>query len=279
MNCFQLLAWLGVGLTALSSCGKTTVPDPAPVATTGPLAVTIENVVGPDPLVLDTRTYTSPAGEAFTVTKFNYYLSNFVLRRADGSTYAVPESYFLVRETAPGSAVPDGKHIVLPNIPVGDYTGLSFLIGVDEERNTAGAQTGALAPENAMFWSWNQGYIFLQLEGTSPQSGDTGTHLLAYHIGDFRRPNNLRVVAPPLPAGSLLQVQAGHTPELHLQANLLRLFEGTNAQLTNPVLFGPSWSAVGGTAAGRLATNYSGSAERGVVGTNSLFRVVAVHGH
>ena len=286
MNRFQLVALLGLGAAALGGCGKKAASDPAPAtpptvvaATAGPLAVAVENVVGPDPLVLDTRTYASPAGEAFTVTKFNYYLSNFKLRRADGSEYAVPDSYFLVRETAPGSPVSDGKHFVLPNVPVGSYTGISFLIGVDEERNTAGAQTGALAPENGMFWSWNQGYIFLQMEGLSPQSGDTGSHLLAYHIGDFQRPNNLRVVAPPLPGGAAIEVQAGRTPELHLRANLLRLFESYDPQLSNPVRFGPTWSAVGGAAAGRFATNYSGSAERGVPGTNSMFSVVAVHGH
>jgi hypothetical protein len=245
--------------------------------TVGRLSIDVENVVGPDPLVLETHTYTSPAGEAFTVSNFRYYLSNFKLQKADGSAYAVPESYFLVRELRPGDPWTDtGKHIVLDSIPAGQYTGLSFLIGVDEERNTAGAQTGALSPSNYMFWGWQQGYIFLQMEGNSALSGDASTHLLSYHIGDFSRPNNLREVAPSLPGGTTIRVAGGGSPALRLRADVLRLFTGGTPDTTFPVQFGPFWSAVGGRDAGRVATNYSGSAERGVVGTNSMFTVTSV---
>jgi hypothetical protein len=260
----------------LSSCSDKKA-DPTASATVGTLTVDVENVVGPDPLTLNTRTYTSPAGEPFTVSNFRYYLSNFKLQRADGSEYAVPNSYFLVRELRAGDPWTDtGKHFVLDSLPVGTYTGLSFLIGVDEAHNTAGAQAGALSPANYMFWSWSQGYIFLQMEGTSPASGDTGTHLLAYHVGDFQRPNNLREVAPPLPAGTAIRVQGGHAPALRLRTDVLRLLAGGTPDTSFPVQFGPFWAAVGGQAAGKVATNYSGSSERGVVGTNSMFAVTSV---
>ncbi len=270
------------GMVLLNGCSKdkdgpvAPATPVTPAATMGTLTVDVENVVGADPLVLDTRTYTSPAGEPFTVEKFNFYLSNFKLRRADGSEYTVPESYFLIRERPTGPLPGDGKHFVLDSIPVGDYTGLSFLIGVDEARNTAGAQTGALSPDNYMFWTWSQGYIFLQLEGRSPASGETTDHLIAYHIGDFRRPNNLRVVAPPLPGGAVIPIKGGHAPVLNLRADLLRLFVGGKPELSYPVLFGPDWVAVGGSEAGRVANNYSGSADRNVPGTNSMFTVTAV---
>ena len=262
----------------LGGCAKEKAePTPPPPPTVGNLAVDVENVVGPDPLVLDSRTYTSPSGEPFKVTDFKYYLSNFCLHRADGSKYHVPESYFLVRELRPGDPWTDtGKHIVLKDIPVGTYTGISFLIGVDEERNTAGAQTGALAPDNYMFWTWNQGYIFLQMEGTSPNSGETSTQMLAYHVGDFRNPNNIREVAPPLPAGASIRIQGDHEPTMRLRTDLQRLFVGAEAELSNPVRFGPDWMAVGGKEAGRIATNYSGSGSRETVGTNSMFTVVGV---
>jgi hypothetical protein len=262
-----------LGAALLAGCTK---EPSAPEPLVGKLAVNVENVVGPNPLVLDTRTYTSPAGEPYTVSIFNYYLSNFRLHRADGTEYAVPNSYFLIREGRPGSSRPDGKHFELDSIPVGEYTGLSFLIGVDEERNTAGAQTGPLSPDNHMFWTWSQGYIFLQMEGYSPRSGDAGTHLLAYHIGDFRRPNNLRVVAPPLPGGARIHIKGGRTPAVQLRADVQRLFVGAVPELSNPILFGPFWTAVGGPEAGRVATNYSGSADRAVPGTNSMFTITAV---
>ena len=267
-------ALLGLGL--LAGCAKDADP-PAPLGT---LTFDVENVVGADPLVLDSRTYTSPLGEPFQVTSFKYYLSNFRLLRADGSEYRVPESYFLVRELRPGDPWTDnGKHFELKDIPAGDYTGVSFLIGVDEERNTAGAQTGALSPDNYMFWTWNQGYIFLHMEGTSPNSGDTGTHLLAYHVGDFNNPNNIREVAPPLPAGATLHIGPGKRPAIQMRTNLLRLFEGASPELSHPVRFGPFWTGVGGAEAARIATNYSGSGSRGVVGTNSLFTFTSIKGN
>jgi hypothetical protein len=255
---------------SLAGCGSDD-SAPAPAATVGTLSIDVENVVGAAPLVLDSRSYLSPAGESFTVSTFNYYLSNVRLRRADSSEYVVPESYFLVREGRPGSTLPEGKHIVLDSIPVGSYTGISFLVGIDEERNTAGAQTGALSPANGMFWTWSQGYIFLQMEGNSPQSGDHTDHLLAYHIGGTRLPNTIRAVAPPLPAGAAIRVQAGHTPTLALRTDLLRLFTGPN-----PVRFGSFYTAVGGWPAGQIATNYSGSPDRNLAGTNSMFTVVQV---
>lgn len=259
-----------------SSCRKDRADPAPPTANVGTLTVDVANVVGTAPLVLDSRTYTSPAGEQFTVSSFNYYLSNFRLLRADGSEYAVPESYFLIRERPTGPNPDNGKRFVLDSIPAGTYTGISFLIGVDEDRNTAGAQTGALSPDNYMFWTWSQGYIFLQMEGHSPQSGETGSHMLAYHVGDFRRPNNLRIVAPPLPGGSTIQMQQGHTSTLTLRADLLRLFAGPTPALTNPVLFGPFWMGVGGNQIVPIVNNYSGSTDRHVPGTNSMFTVAAV---
>ncbi|MDO7875475.1 hypothetical protein Q5H93_12095 [Hymenobacter sp. ASUV-10] len=270
-----LLALMGAAL--LGGCADKKADPTPPPAPVGSLHIDVENVVGPDPLVLDTRTYTSPAGEPFTVSTFRYYLSNFKLTRADGSQYAVPESYFLVRELRPTDPWTDtGKHIVLDSIPAGDYTGVSFLIGVDEARNTAGAQTGALAQSNHMFWDWRQGYIFLQMEGHSPASGDPVAHLLSYHIGDFANPNNLREVAPPLPGGATIRLAAGGRSALKMRADLLRLFTGGTPDTDFPVEFGPYWSASGGRDASTIATNYGGSPERGVVGTNSMFAVTEV---
>jgi hypothetical protein len=265
-----------LGGLLLSGCKQDKAEPAPPVEAVGKLAVVVENVVGTDPLILDRHTYTSPAGEQFTVSSFNYYLSNFKLRRADGSEYAVPESYFLIRERPTGPNPDDGKHFVLDSIPEGNYTGISFLIGVDEDRNTAGAQTGALSPDNYMFWTWSQGYIFLQMEGFSPQSGETGTHLLAYHVGDFRRPNNLRVVSPSLPGGTTIQILKDHAPALSLRADLLRLFAGPSPALTSPVLFGPFWMAVGGNQITPIVNNYSGSSDRNVPGTNSMFTITAI---
>ncbi|RAK66107.1 MbnP family protein [Hymenobacter edaphi] len=210
------LATLLLGAISLTACDD---DDQPATVTTGKLNFELENVVGAQSLAFGTP-YATLAGDPFSVTKFSYILSNFKLTKADGSVWAEPESYHLIKQSDAGS-----RNFTIADIPPGDYTGLTFTIGVDAARNTAGAQTGALAQDNDMYWDWNSGYIFLKLEGTSTQSR---TGVFTYHVGGFKDPyNSLRTVALPLPAGvTALQVSTTKTPELHLKADVQRLFAG-----------------------------------------------------
>jgi hypothetical protein len=215
-----LISCLALGLGGallLVSCEKKKTPEPE--ENSGQLGFRFENVVGNQPLTFG-QLYSTAAGEQFTVSKFNYFITNIKLTKADGSVWAEPESYYLVKQDAAGS-----QQFTVKNIPSGDYTRVAFTIGVDSARNTAGAQNGALDVGNDMYWDWNSGYIFLKLEGTSPQSR---TGQLSYHIGGFRRPfNAIRTVSPALPAGiTALTIRPGTTPEVRLKADALNLFRG-----------------------------------------------------
>jgi hypothetical protein len=184
----------------------------------GKLNFEFENVVGSQPLVFGT-TYTNAAGEPFTVSKFNYFVSNIKLTDSKGVVWSEPESYHLVKQSET-----DSRTFELKNIPPGDYNKLTFTIGVDSARNMSGAQTGALDQLNDMFWNWSSGYVFLKMEGTSPRASNGQ---LTYHVGGFRSPNNaLRTVSPALPAGTVLHVAGDKTPQIHLQADVLKMFTG-----------------------------------------------------
>jgi hypothetical protein len=250
--------------------------DQVTPAGVGTVSFDVENVVGEQPLVLTTGTYTTAAGERFTVSKFDYILSNFKLQKADGSEYAVPESYVLLSADAKPNAASSGKAFTLKNIPAGDYTGLTFVVGVDAARNTAGAQTGALATTNEMYWDWNQGYIFLKMEGSLLKADGT-TAMVQYHLGGFTEPNNsLRTVAPTWPVNTTLAVRADHAPEVHLNVNLLQLLDGATAAdrvslAALPMVHMP------GAGASRLATNLSGSTSAATTGTTSMFRIEHIH--
>ncbi|WP_051718704.1 MbnP family protein [Hymenobacter sp. IS2118] len=172
---------------ALVGCKKDpeVVVSPAQVGT---LTLAFTQIVGLALLTLGSRTYSTPAGDQFKITTFRQYLSNVKLTKADGSTYAVPDSYYLL-----DAAVPASQLLALKDIPVGDYQSVSFTVGVDSARNVAGAQTGALDPNNGMFWTWNSGYIYTKLEGTSPQAARAAGVAeggLVFHIGGFKAPNN-----------------------------------------------------------------------------------------
>lgn len=195
------------------------------------------NVVGTQPLQLGTVAYKNASGESFTPTNFNYFVSNIRLIHTNGSVYVVPpdSSYFLIRQTDPIT-----QKITLNNVPAGSYKAVSFVLGVDSLRSTMKVEerTGALDPgvdhtgANGMYWSWNSGYIFMKLEGTSPAApvDATGKNTFRYHIGffggrDTRTINNLKTITVPF-GGEVAQVDPFRQPTVQLQADVLKVFDG-----------------------------------------------------
>jgi len=224
-----------MSLTLFVSCSDSSgnpdsLPDPSQ---SGKLRMEFDNVAGDKNLVLNSVTYRNAAGEDFVATKFNYFISNIRLFRTDGTIYTVPQdsSYFLVKEDTKAS-----QFVTLPNVPFGDYQSVEFMVGVDSLSSTAPIEKrkGVLDPsgsmmEDGMYWSWNSGYIFVKLEGTSP-AGNPVNGKFYYHIGLFggysqRTVNNTRIVKVDfgeLRAG----VNASKTPEVHLLVDVLKLFDG-----------------------------------------------------
>ncbi len=148
----------------------------------GALTIAFEHYVGNKVLQLDSATYMNDLGQPFTITKFKYYIGNVHLKKKDGSEVVFGD-YFLVDEEE------DASKKIRMDLPAGDYTGIEFIVGVDSLHNCSGAQSGALDPVNAMFWTWNTGYIFLKLEGKSPASKSAG-NVFEYHIGGYKAPAN-----------------------------------------------------------------------------------------
>ncbi len=243
---FKTLAIVSLFALATISCNKKDDPDPVDTNQPAEMGFTFKNVVGIDPLVLGTNNqYFNASNEQYQVTTFNYYISNIKLVKKDGTTYDEPESYHLVQESTPSS-----KHFHLEDIPYGEYTGVQFLIGVDEARNTAGAQTGALDPQNGMFWDWNSGYIMAKMEGISSAStAADGT--FRYHIGGFSGDNNvLRTVKMDFP--SSLVIGSGSVGELEIKADAAKWFTPNNISIaaTNSIM-------MPGPTARKIADNYA----------------------
>ncbi|MBD2715406.1 hypothetical protein KBK19_10195 [Microvirga sp. STR05] len=201
----------------------------------GSVSLEFENMAGAVPVQLGSTTYKTTAGDTFSVSTLRYYISNIKLKKADGNEYVQPESYYLLDE-----ALPATKTFTIPNVPSGDYTGLTFTIGVDSARNVAGAQTGALAPSD-MFWNWNSGYIYTKLEGRYSPSKTNGP--LVFHIGGFKSPNNtIRTVSPAM-TNKVIQIREGRTPQVHLKADILKMFTGVSTirfATVNNVMGGPN---------------------------------------
>lgn len=197
----------------------------------GSLRLIFDNVMGDQDLSLTTNTYKNELGESFTVTKFNYFVSNFRLRREDGTEYVLPQdnNYFLIEEGKPAS-----QTVTLANVPVGNYTALSFLIGIDSTRSMAdlSQRTGVLDPgsNNGMYWDWNSGYIFLKLEGTSALAPAAQNNAFFYHVGGFGRANvkinNLRTVSVPFKS-DLARMQPNATLSIGVITDAMKMFNGS----------------------------------------------------
>lgn len=246
----------------LSSCEKENADHSFNSGVKAPISIEFDNIVGNQNLQLNTGSYTNAAGEVYTVSLLQYFISNIRLKQSDGKEYIVPQdsSYFLIKE-----ADPDTRFARL-EVPEGAYTSLSFVLGVDSLRSTMdlSQRKGVLDPsggmEDGMYWGWNSGYIFFKMEGISAQAplDPGGLHKYRYHIGGFggySAPtiNNIRTITIDLNAGGVAKVQSGRKSNIHLMVDLARLFNGSImvSIADNPAVMFSAYSA-------NIADNYTG---------------------
>jgi hypothetical protein len=235
----------------LLACTKDDV-DPIGANDKNTITLEFDNRVGAQKMALGNTTYKNGSGEEFTLTTFNYFISNVALKKTDGTVVKFPDQYFLIRQADPTTWKPE-----LADVPAADYSEISFTIGVDSARSVSDvtARTGVLDPtsygDDGMYWSWNSGYIFVKMEGTSPvvPLNSAGNRVFAMHVGGYggrtaAAPNNLRSVT--LPLNGTATVRKNSAPTVHLVADFLKVFDGlktiklaeTNT-VHNPAVAGP----------------------------------------
>jgi hypothetical protein len=122
--------------------------------------------------------------DTLTFSKFKYFISNVKFKKADGTYWTETESYHLVDLDKAESL-----KLSFKDLPAGTYTQMEYTIGVDSARNVSGAQTGALATTNDMYWGWNTGYIMLKAEGT--YKDNKADKMFAFHLGGFSGAENI----------------------------------------------------------------------------------------
>jgi hypothetical protein len=218
----------------LTSCKKDSLNGVNP-GDTGSIELEFDNVVGSADLELNTGNYTNGSGEAFTISTLDYFISNIKLKTSDGKEYVVPkdESYFLVKEED------EDTHVIeLENVPAGDYTSFTFTVGIDSLKSISpvSERTGVLDTAGdaaGMYWTWNSGYIFLKMEGTSPVS-TTVDQKIFYHVGGFGgfdspTINNIKTVTITAPFESSAKVRKDKekAPEVHIFADAGKILDGS----------------------------------------------------
>lgn len=189
------LATLAVALVCTApGCGD----DPAAPAT-GHVTLHFDHEVDGDSLVLNQRRYANTAGNAYSVVRLRYFVSDVVLHRSDGAQALLAGVHYRDAESL------STRDLHAGGVPQGTYTALTFTFGLDEARNRTGALPNTL--ENArMAWpeDWGGGYHYMQLEGrylpaTGPETGfavHTGRRQLASDPVAFH--HHVRVTLPLL---------------------------------------------------------------------------------
>jgi hypothetical protein len=254
-NSFLTLALLAI-LFIIPACKNDHDHDDDAIVGFGSVEIEFENQADGSPLVFG-KDYTNAAGESLQFTLFNYYISNVVLIKDDGTRFVVPKdkSYFLCKHDEPST-----RKFTINDVPAGDYTGLEFMVGVDSAKSVSpiAERTGVLDPATGAsghYWSWNAGYIFMKMEGTSP-AAPAPDNIFQYHIGlfgGFNNPtiNNLKTIQLTVP-GSAAKVREDHAPHFHLFVDALEVFKSPNTLsiAANPVTHGNPFSA-------NIANNYA----------------------
>ncbi len=151
-------------------------------------------------------------GSMVEVADFRVFVTNARLIGADGAETPIAldqDGIWQVRnvalldfEDATGTCVngtPDMNTSLRGTVPVGDYTGFAFDIGVPFDLNH-GDPTLAASPLNltAMFWNWQGGYKFIKIELSStglPVTHDANRGW-ALHLGSTGCASEARTVAP-----------------------------------------------------------------------------------
>jgi len=205
--------------------------------------------LGEEELELNGKAYTLPSGEAFTPSKFKYYISNITFENSqNGSTYTVADGYYLIDEA--------GKKEITIDVPTASYDKLSYYVGIDQARNLSTDQVGDLDPSNDMVWNWKTGYKFLVLEGEWEYENSERRGLVM-HIGnnDPESEINFKKFSFDLSSeGMSLGNKA--MVSLDIEAEINSLFTGDSDLIVHEL---ESTSIMGGPLAIIVAKNYQKS--------------------
>jgi hypothetical protein len=237
MRFLSIFLILSFSLLAVFACSNNDDDTSTPEGE-GTLEIMFEHKLNGEDLQLGAAT--EVAGQPVSLSLVRYWVSNIALENSQGEVITFPDGYYLVEETPDNTR----KSFQLENVPTGEYTKITFAIGVEEATNASiDAAKGELSVEVGMSWNWNTGYIFLKTEG---QFGAENTDF-KFHVGTNPNYHSMEF----MPEGGL-KVKANKMTMLHYEVALESLFEGVSLSETPVVMVGPADTAA------KIAKNWSG---------------------
>lgn len=209
---------------------------------TGTMQVDFSFAVDGQPLQQDTRIYVNAAGNEYSVTEAQYFISDIILTNNDGSQVRILSDRSAHYVDADIAATLSWQ--LSDEIPVGSYKSISFVFGLSPELNHSYFYTDA--PENAMSWPANLGggYHYMKINGWWRNENGTRTPFnLHSGIGQLRDSegnisgfidNNFTVTLPL----SDFAIAKDNLSKLELQMDI-------NHWFSNPYIF--DFNVIGGS--------------------------------
>lgn len=165
------------------------------------------------------QVYQDKTGRNFTISRIQFYVSGISLTTNGGNTISFPDEHLVI--------TPDQSVYELPDVPAGNYSMLSFNVGVDTPANnsdpTLYPASNPLSIQHPWFahWSWNSGYRFIVVEGlvdTSAAGTGTPSGLLEYHLGTNNLLRNVSFNSP-------IEVSEDNPFSMSLEVDILEIFD------------------------------------------------------
>jgi hypothetical protein len=114
-----------------------------------------------------------------------------------------------------------------------NFNKIVFCLGIDSITNVSGAYGGDLDPTKGMYWTWQNGYINLKLEGEINDELTT-KNKFSYHLGGYLQPFN---------AIQKIELNVNNKKSFNLDFNLDKIFKSQIFYSTNKIM-SPNYMAV-----------------------------------
>lgn len=149
------ISLLLVFISGFYSCDKRDMP---PAYSKAKFLVSVKS--SEKPLLWDSINYINAAGNKYSISRLNFYISGVRYKKADGTGYISRKVFYLDPATSGFS------QFNVDSIPPGNYNEISFYLGPEPSQNKTLALGNALYNIN-MAWPDNMGggYHFMKLEG------------------------------------------------------------------------------------------------------------------
>lgn len=169
--------FLIVGCFYLSLTTSCKDDESGPVGATTAVTINFKATYGDEPFILITDEFMYPDGKMIRFQEeFGLFISNIELLQAEGNDKEeLKEIEYLDFGTNSSPAFADiPQSITIENIPVGEYKGIKFNIGVPSDLNAETPnEFGGNSPlsDPSVYWAdWNS-YTFLRLDGCYDRDG------------------------------------------------------------------------------------------------------------